>query len=374
MQTLHVYHTYTPEMGGANTAIRHFLAALTGDGFRSRLIAFNARPETVPQGYDVIAVPSSRGPLGSRYHAPLRGSCDGLERYVARADVVFVHLLYRFHAAWAAETAAHFGKPLVVVPHGGLDPYCFTYRAALKRIWLRHYRRALVDRSTFLFATEREKEKASSVIGPLRAAQFSWPCALPERRNGRLAAPNGARRRLLFAGRLHPMKRVLETVRSILRAGIEMELILVGSESEQVSIDELRRQAGSEWGDRVVYYPACDPRNLTRFYDNADALVLFSHRENFGYVVAEAMAHGLPVFLSEGVDLAPIVEAQGCGRAFDIGGETDIDQALRHIAALDAATLRTMGANGAEAARRLFSWPAFVANTRLLAEELAGRN
>jgi len=45
----------------------------------------------------------------------------------------------------------------------------------------------------------------------------------------------------------------------------------------------------------------------------SDAFVLPSHQENFGIAVAEALACGLPVLISDQVNIAPEIEADGCG-------------------------------------------------------------
>jgi glycosyltransferase involved in cell wall biosynthesis len=45
----------------------------------------------------------------------------------------------------------------------------------------------------------------------------------------------------------------------------------------------------------------------------SDAFVLPSHQENFGIAVAEALACGRPVLISDQVNIAPEIEADGCG-------------------------------------------------------------
>ena len=44
-----------------------------------------------------------------------------------------------------------------------------------------------------------------------------------------------------------------------------------------------------------------------------DAFVLPSHQENFGIAVAEALACGRPVLISDQVNIAPEIAADGCG-------------------------------------------------------------
>ncbi len=45
----------------------------------------------------------------------------------------------------------------------------------------------------------------------------------------------------------------------------------------------------------------------------SDAFILPSHQENFGIAVAEALACGRPVLISDQINIAPEIEADGCG-------------------------------------------------------------
>jgi glycosyltransferase involved in cell wall biosynthesis len=44
-----------------------------------------------------------------------------------------------------------------------------------------------------------------------------------------------------------------------------------------------------------------------------DAFILPSHQENFGIAVAESLACGRPVLISDQVNIAPEIAADGCG-------------------------------------------------------------
>ena len=55
----------------------------------------------------------------------------------------------------------------------------------------------------------------------------------------------------------------------------------------------------------------CDGR--IRAFAAADALILPSHHENFGLVVAEALSFGTPVLLSRQVNIAEDIESAGAG-------------------------------------------------------------
>jgi glycosyltransferase involved in cell wall biosynthesis len=114
-------------------------------------------------------------------------------------------------------------------------------------------------------------------------------------------------RLVVFLGRLHPMKRPAETAaafRAVAPAG--WTLIVAGPE-EGVP----RSAIASE--RRVIAPGGVFGTGKGELLAAADALVLFSHRENFGFAVTEALAQGTPVLISDELDLAPEIAATKSG-------------------------------------------------------------
>jgi glycosyltransferase involved in cell wall biosynthesis len=70
-------------------------------------------------------------------------------------------------------------------------------------------------------------------------------------------------------------------------------------------------------GARVRFVGFADSATKRRLYRESDVFALPSFQENFGIAVAEAMAHGLPVVISNQVALAPEVLAAGAGSVVD---------------------------------------------------------
>jgi glycosyltransferase involved in cell wall biosynthesis len=89
------------------------------------------------------------------------------------------------------------------------------------------------------------------------------------------------------------------------------------------------------------------------FFD-AELFVLPTHSESFGIVVAEALAHGLPVLTTTGAPWSILPES-GCGWWVDptVDG---ITEGLRRATILDPETLRSMGAKGRALVIAKFGW------------------
>jgi len=154
------------------------------------------------------------------------------------------------------------------------------------------------------------------------------------------------RRLLLFMGRLHPKKGcdlLVDAFAAAAREHPELHLVMAGPDPVGWQADLARRAAFLGVADRV-----CFPGMLTgdlkwAAFHAADALVLPSHQENFGVVVAEALACGLPVLLSQRVNIWREVLQSGAGLAAedDAAGTTSL---LARWLALPAAERQAMRA------------------------------
>jgi glycosyltransferase involved in cell wall biosynthesis len=141
---------------------------------------------------------------------------------------------------------------------------------------------------------------------------------------------------VLFLSRLHPKKGVellLEAWPSVRRVRPGARLVIAGA-GEPRYMASLRRAAGGGVGGiEFVGFVAGEAKAAC--LAGADVFVLPSFNENFGIAVLEAVAAGLPVVVSPGVQLGPWVESRAVGRVTARTPEAlalAIDGALRDAA------------------------------------------
>jgi glycosyltransferase involved in cell wall biosynthesis len=106
--------------------------------------------------------------------------------------------------------------------------------------------------------------------------------------------------------------------------------------------------------ERFILRDAVQGHDKTQLYHSAELFVLPSYAENFGLVIAEALAHGLPAVTTRAAPWQGLLERR-CGWWIDptLPG---LVGALGEAMALTPRDLQAMGARGREWMRRDFCW------------------
>ena len=103
--------------------------------------------------------------------------------------------------------------------------------------------------------------------------------------------------------------------------------------------------------ERVSFVGEVRGQAKTDLFAASDLAVFPSHTENFAMVVAEAMAHGVPVVASKGTPWAG-VEAHGCG----LWVENDPATLAAAIERMSRMPLAEMGQRGRRWMEEEFAW------------------
>lgn len=171
---------------------------------------------------------------------------------------------------------------------------------------------------------------------------------------------------LLFLSRIHPKKGVdllIEAFAAVASSDPRLQLVIAGP--DQVGWQAALQQRAAELGiaERITWPGMLSGDLKWGAFRAAELFCLPSHQENFGVVVAEALACALPVAIAEPVNIAEEVSAAGAGlvHADTVASTTE---ALRRWLALAAAEKRQMGVRGEQLFRERFDF-ASVAKTLL---------
>jgi glycosyltransferase involved in cell wall biosynthesis len=209
-----------------------------------------------------------------------------------------------------------------------LDPWFkqeYPIKHAKKYLyWWLVQHRSLRDAAGVLFTCEEERQLARKSFRPYQLREHvvnygtSLPAqARPESRDVFLAAfpALAGKRVILFLGRLHEKKGCDLLIEAFARvAAREPALHLVMAGPDQGSQAALMRTAAERGvAGRITWTGMLQDDLKWGAFLAAEAFVLPSHQENFGIAVAEALATGTPVLISDKVNIWREIEAAGAG-------------------------------------------------------------
>jgi glycosyltransferase involved in cell wall biosynthesis len=361
MKIVHVTNALHLPGNGLATTVADMVQALGGEVLLFRNEMHAAHGEAYVRAESAGRIVSIAEPRRFRGLILSPRAQQEAEAYVQGADFLVCHSFFQAHLVWTRRMARKYGVPYWVVPNGTLDPYVFRKRAALKWVWWTIWGRLLLrDASVVLCATGREASKIRERLPQAKTHVAPWPVSLPEISQRETFRTQLRRelgvgediRFLLYLGRLHPMKRVSETVAAFLKASCaRTHLILVGPKD---GIELAPDRNGT-----VHVLGLLQGEAKQRVLLAVDGFISLSWRENFGYTTAESLAAGLPVILSPGHDLAPEIKPADCGWFLDGFDEEEAVAAIRAFDRASEEDLRSMGSNGRAWVERKLSFRNF---------------
>ncbi|KAF0094491.1 MAG: glycosyl transferase group 1 [Puniceicoccaceae bacterium 5H] len=249
----------------------------------------------------------------SNFYGHSRAYQPWLQAHASEFDAVIAHGLWQYPTLSVWQTCA--GRvPYYVFPHGMLDPW-FNRRYPLKFLkklpyWWMIERPALNAAKGILYTAEAERDLARRafpryrpreiVCGLGTSAPAGQPPAQVEAFEAAFPALKG-RRFLLFLGRLCEKKGVDLLVQAYAQKdALPFDLVLAGPGGDTLFVQALQ----ARYAHPRLHWPGPVTGDVKwGALRAAEALVLPSHQENFGLVVAEALAVGTPALLTRQVNI-----------------------------------------------------------------------
>jgi len=326
IRLLHVIRTANPSQGGPIEGIRVIAKAMGASNAQLTLASFdNPNPSWDLPGVRMAYLGTGLGAYGYRSDAVAR-----LRDLTADHDLAIVHGVWEY-VGIATRQACRGRIPYVVFPHGSLAPWykrAYPFKHIKKQCyWLVAEQRVLRDSAAVCFTCETERLDARNAFWPYRLKEMvvgygteQPPESCDKMRDAFLArCPEAANRPyLLFLSRIHPMKGcdlLIKAFASISRCNPRLLLVMAGPDHSGIG-GHLRDIATSVGVSESIAWPG-ELRGDAKWgaFYGAEAFCLPSHRENFGIAVAEALGCGLPVLISDQVNIYPDIVAAGAGLA-----------------------------------------------------------
>jgi glycosyltransferase involved in cell wall biosynthesis len=270
---------------------------------------------------------------------------------VARYDAVVVHGLWNYSTLAARRVLPGGKTPYFVFPHGALDPWFGKAdprkHAAKHLLWPLSEGVLMNNATAVLFTTEDERQLANGCHWPwrVRSAVVGFGSsdvegdAEQQIAAFRAAVPAlGERPFLLFLSRIHPKKGcdlLIEGFARLAAAHPELDLVMAGPDEKGWRIELEARCRALGIAERVHWTGMIKGDLKWGAFRACEAFALTSHTENFGIVVAEALACGTPVLITDKVNLWREVAACDAGM-IETDTQEGVDRLLARFLALDS--------------------------------------
>ena len=251
--------------------------------------------------------------------------------------------------------------PYVICPMGMLEPWSLAQKKFKKKLGLSLYQRRDIECSSAIHATavsEAENLRALGIKAPIAVIPhgIDLPPDLPTRH---LSAQISKTRTFLFLSRIHAKKGLLELVEAFARMKDKnWKVIIAGTDLDGYQAVVEKAVNTAQLQDRFSFVGPVYGEHKAAMFARADVFVLPTHSENFGLVIAEALAYGVPVITTTGAPWAEL-NTGGCGWWIPLAGD-ELEQALADAISRPFSVLGEMGARGRKLVEERYAWPAII--------------
>jgi glycosyltransferase involved in cell wall biosynthesis len=384
LRILQVVPTYFPAVryGGPIRSVHALAKALVERGHEVHVFTSSVDgphdldvPHDTPVDLDGVQVRYFRVRFMRRlYWCP--SLARALRQTIDSFDVVHLHSVFLWPTWAAARIARRAGTPYVVSPRGMLGTEVIRRKSRLvKSAWIRLIEQRTIRESAALHVTaDLEREEIQGLGLPTPKIHsipngVSWPSSHTELAAGpfsHLSKPYA-----LFLSRIDP-KKGLDRLIPAWKWVPGLTLIVAGNDESGYRQELERLVVENQVDGRIRFIGIASDEHKWALYENACMFILPSYSENFGNVVAEAMAMGCPVIVTPEVGLASLVRESGAGMVVD-GAPKILAAAVRTLLH-DSTGRRSMGERGRLAARDKLSWKAAAGQMESLYREIDRRS
>ena len=325
------------------------------------------------------------------------GYVPGLVSDLVDSDCELLHLqhLWMYPSVAVHRWHRRTGRPYLVTANGMLEPWTLSRSKWIKRAAALCYENRML-RSAASLQANTEKEAADFRAYGLRNPICLIPngVALPEVSSSEpLRQRSGGPRVLLFLGRLHPKKGLVNALRAWAEVmgeeargtGREAWKFVIAGWDQGGHGDELKalcRELGLDYSDNpsgnsdsaspapVIFNGPAFGKEKDALMRKAEAFILPSFSEGLPMAVLEAWAYGIPVLMTDHCNLP---EGFTAGAAIRIGTEVPgIAGGLRELFQGSPGDLEAMGGAGRTLVEEQFTWPKVAAQMKEVYEWMLG--
>jgi glycosyltransferase involved in cell wall biosynthesis len=314
-----------PKYGGPSQGIRNSIPALQKLGVDNEVVCLDNPLESfiAESPFVIYALGNSKG--GWAYNKTLE---YWLKEHLLDYDAIIVHGLWLYHSYVTLKVYNKLKRSrqvpkIYIMPHGMLDPWFQRdkgrrLKALRNEIYWRLIEKNVVNSADgILFTCEQELLLARETFEgykPKSELNIGYGIQAPPEYSETMPPAIAGKHYWLFLSRIHPKKGVdilIKAYQELSKLYSDLPDLVIAGPTESDYAQEMIILAA---GDSKIHFVGLLQGNAKwgAFY-GAELFVLPSHQENFGIAVVEALACGLPVLISDQVNIWREIEKGEAG-------------------------------------------------------------
>lgn len=325
MKILRIIGSLDPAKGGPCESIKQTIRATTGHETEVITLDSPKSPWLTEAQFKTHAL----GPTRLGNYSYTNKLIPWLIEHANEYDALIIHGLWQYHSYATWKALKKLNVPYFIYTHGMLDPW-FKKRYPLKHLkksiyWPWSEYKVLRDAHAVLFTSEQECMRARESFSRYQCRErvvcygTSKPCGNIEKQKALFLKTYPLlqeKRVFLFLSRIHEKKGcdiLIEAFAKVAKKDEALHLVMAGPDQNglQKKLIQLSERLNIE--NRITWTNMILNDLKWGAYHSAEAFVLPSHQENFGIAVAEALACGKPVLISNKVNIWHEIETDGAG-------------------------------------------------------------
>ncbi|WP_262964911.1 glycosyltransferase [Methylobacter psychrophilus] len=299
--------------------------------------------------------------------------------FKAALDAMYPSLIHQ-HGLWLYPSLAIFKwtkknrAQRVVSPHGMLETWAWRHKNWKKRpIWYLWEKRNLQTAAVIHVTSEQEMRgvRERGITSPIAIIPIGIdvPDILVK---SNLKHP-AAKKTILFLSRIHSVKGLENLIHAWHKVKRDDWQIIIAGPGDADYIGNLRGLVEKlGLSAYFLFKEAVYGDDKWQLITNADLFVLPSFSENFGIVIAEALACQVPVITTKGTPWEGLIE-HNCGWWIDVGVEP-LAEALNNAMQLSSEQRQLMGQRGKQYMQQAFNWQESAIKMKMLYKWVLTKN
>ena len=290
------------------------------------------------------------------------------------------------HGIWlplsklSLEASKKHKRIVVIQPHGYLEPYRLEMSTIKKKVAYSLFEKRNLEQAKVLVACSIKEYSNLRKMFPKKDIAII-PNGISQDFYSRETEKNYfkkdeylGKKNMLFLSRIHPLKGLVRLLKAY--ACIDNEVrnnwnIIIAGIDQDNHVEELKELVRElNLTDNVYFEGEKFNSEKVDIMSSANLFVLPTHDENYGIVVAESLARGVPVLTTKGAPWS-LLEKEKCGFWVD-NNDSGIRNGLKKAMLMSEADLHLMGKRGRSIAKQHFMWDGIVQKTIELHKWLLG--